>query len=355
MSMPDVVAADAPGRVNLIGEHTDYHQGYVLPTTIPIRTRVELRGRSDTRIHAVSTAYSGSSVEYRLGHEAADGSWGDYVKGTTFALARRGVELAGFDVHIASDIPAGAGLSSSAALLVALLRGLRALFSLPLGDLDIALVAQAAETEFVGAPVGIMDQMVCSLGQVGAALFIDTRTLGVEVVALPIGLELAVIDSGVTHRHAGGGYVERRGESFAAATALKVSHLRDVGADDERLALLPPPLRNRARHVIGENARVLEAVTALRSNNPATLGRLLNASHASLRDDYDVSTADVDALVELAQRHPAVYGARMTGGGFGGAVIVAMRPGNTDAAQGIAAEYGRLTGRPGVVRTILSA
>jgi galactokinase len=353
--MPDVARADAPGRVNVIGEHTDYHEGYVLPAAIALRTRVGLRKRSDGLVRAASTAYLGSSAEYRLGHEGADGSWADYVKSTTFALARRGAELTGFEVQIDSDVPVGAGLSSSAALLVALLRGLRTLFNLRLTDLEIARVAQGAETDFVGAPVGIMDQMACSLGQVGAALFIDTRTLDVEVVALPIGLELAVIDSGVAHRHADGGYATRRDESFAAAAALGVSHLRDAGSDVlERLATIPPLLRKRASHIVAENARVLEAVEALRSNDPATLGRLFNASHRSLRNDYDVSTPDVDTLVEVAQRDPAVFGARMTGGGFGGAVIVAIEPG-TEAAQRVTAEYVRLTGRPGELITTLSA
>ena len=356
MLMPDVARANAPGRVNLIGEHTDYHEGYVLPATIALRTRVEVHRRSDTRVRATSTAYLGVSAEYRLGAEAACGGWIDYVQGVTFALARRGVELAGFDVYIDSDLPAGAGLSSSAALLVGLLRGLRTLFGLPFDNVDIARIAHAAETDFVGAPVGLMDQTVCSLGQAGTALFIDTRTLRVETLPLPVGLDLAVIDSGITHRHAGGEYQERRLESIQAAAILGVPHLRDVSADDlERHPTLPGLLHRRARHVISENARVLEAVVALRSNDLVLLGRLLIASHASLRDDYQVSTPDVDTLVEVAQRNPAVYGARLTGGGFGGAVIVALKSGSTSAAIDIAVEYSRITGQRGVVLTTLRA
>ena len=356
MPMPDVAIAYAPGRVNLIGEHTDYHEGYVLPATLALRTRVELRRRADSRVRAASTGHVAVPVEYRVGEEVADGSWGDYVQSVTFALARRGIDVAGFDADIDSDVPIGAGLSSSAALLVALLRGLRTLLSLPLDDLELARIAHIAETDFVKAPVGVMDQMVCSLGRAGAALFIDTRDLRIETLPLPVSLEFAVIDSGIAHRHAGGGYVQRRRESFDAAARLGVSYLRDVNVDGlARLATLPAPLDRRARHIVMENARVLEAVAALRSSDLVALGRLFNASHSSLRDDYQVSTPEVDILVELAQHHRAVYGARMTGGGFGGAVVVAMKSGSRDAARDIATEYGRITGQPGAVVTTLTA
>ena len=353
--MPDVATANAPGRINLIGEHTDYHEGYVLPATVALRTRVELRRRSDARVHAASTAHLGVSADYRLGEEVADGSWRDYVQAVTVALARRGIELAGFDVSIDSDVPPGAGLSSSAALLVALLRGVRTLLSLALDDREIALIAHVAETDFVNAPVGVMDQMVCSLGRPGTALFIDTRSLHTVELPLPAGLLVAVIASGITHRHAAGGYRERRRESFEAAASLGVSHLRDLSvADLGRLSTLPATLQRRARHVVTENARVLEAVEALRASDLAGLGRLFNASHSSLRDDYQVSTPEVDLLVEVAQRHPAVYGARMTGGGFGGAVAVALQSGSTSAAEEIAVEYRRVAGEPGAVLTTLN-
>ena len=273
--MPDVATANAPGRINLIGEHTDYHEGYVLPATVALRTRVELRRRSDARVHATSTAHLGVSADYRLGDEVADGSWRDYVQAVTVALARRGIELAGFDVSIDSDVPPGAGLSSSAALLVALLRGVRTLLSLALDDREIALIAHVAETDFVNAPVGVMDQMVCSLGRPGTALFIDTRSLHTVELPLPAGLLVAVIASGITHRHAAGGYRERRRESFEAAASLGVSHLRDLSvADLGRLSTLPATLQRRARHVVTENARVLEAVEALHASDLAGLPSL---------------------------------------------------------------------------------
>jgi galactokinase len=356
MSMPDQAAAEAPGRVNLIGEHTDYHEGLVLPAVIDRWTRIRLVKRADTRVRASSNAHGASPAEYQLGGEAAGRGWVDYIQGVTVALMRQGVVLTGFDLDVDSDIPLGAGVSSSAALTVAVLRGLRVLFGLPLDDRAVATVARAAETDFVGAPVGIMDQMACSLGRMGEALFIDTRTLGVERVRMPDSLEFAVIDSGVTHQHAGGGYAERRRESFEAASLLGVSHLRNLDLQDvPRLSTLPTRLARRARHVITENARVLAAMDALRSDDPLRLGELFTASHASLRDDYEVSTPEVDTLAEIAQESRSVYGARMTGGGFGGAVVIAADRGSRAVMEEIIAAYTATTGRRGALLAIVSA
>jgi galactokinase len=248
-------------------------------------------------------------------------------------------------------VPVGAGLSSSAALTVSLFRALRAALHLAIDDVEIARLSQRVETDFVGVPIGIMDQMACSLGQEHEALFIDTRSLGVQRIPLPASIELIVIDSGVTHQHAGGGYVQRKRESFEAAASLGVPFLRDAPPDALRRldALAPVPAR-RARHVITENQRVLEAVDALRQGDVARLGRLLDASHASLRDDYEVSTDAIDALVTLGQQDPDVYGARMTGGGFGGAVVMLGRRGHaSEAAERIATIYARTTGLHGSV------
>jgi galactokinase len=353
--MADAISAEAPGRVNLIGEHTDYHHGFVLPTLIPQRTRVRLQARADRRVRAVSAATG--AAEYELGHETRHGSWIDYLQGVTAALAARAVDIGGFDIAIESDIPVGAGVSSSAALTVALLRGLRALFAFPLDDVALAVVARAAETDFVGAPVGVMDQMACSVGRRGEALFLDTRTLAFERVPLPPSVEFVVIDSGVSHQHAGGGYGTRRRESFDAAAALGIEYLRDANPDTVQatLASLPPVLARRARHVISENQRVLDAVAALRAGDGATLGRLFTASHRSLRDDYEVSVPAVDRLVEIANQHEATYGARMTGGGFGGAVVVAMKAGSATAAAAIVAEYDASGATSGSLRAIVSA
>jgi galactokinase len=261
------------------------------------------------------------------------------------------LKLQGFSVSIDSDVPVGAGVSSSAALTVALLRALRSALQLAIDDLEIARLSQRVETEFVGVPVGIMDQMACSLGRQNEALFIDTRTLAIERIPLPASIELIVIDSGITHQHAGGGYAARKRESFEAATSLGAAWLRDIPIDQlRRIEALATEPAKRARHVITENDRVLGAVKALRGGDVVRLGELLSASHASLRDDYDVSTGEIDILVALAQQDPDVYGARMTGGGFGGAVVMLARRGrSSDAAKRIADAYTRRTGLHGSV------
>jgi galactokinase len=348
--MPEVVVAEAQGRVNLIGEHTDYHEGFVLPTLIPQRTRVRVTRRDDRRIRAFSSSLE-TTEEYEAGRERPGRGWLDYVQGVTSLLAREGHEVPGFDLEIDSTVPVGAGVSSSAALTVSLLRSLRTLLTIDLGDAALAKVAQAVEAEFVGAPVGIMDQMIVSVGRDGQALILDTRTLEYEALSLLPGWELIVIDSGVTHQHAGGGYVTRRQESFAAAALLGVRVLRDVSvADLPRLAGLPPLLARRARHVITENQRVLDAAAALRRGDVPALGPLFAQSQVSMRDDYEITIPDVDALVAIAQRHPAVTAARMTGGGFGGAVVMlACARTATEAARDILGEYIRTRHQPAAV------
>jgi galactokinase len=247
--------------------------------------------------------------------------------------------VSGFDAVIASHVPVGSGLSSSAALEVSLLRALRDAFALDVTDLALAKIGRAAETDFVGAPIGIMDQMASSLADAKNALFIDTRTLAYERVPLPAGVEIAVLDSGIAHDHAAGDYRTRRGECERAAALLGVRELRDV-EDVARTASLPSPLDRRARHVVTENARVLDAVQAMRDDDAVRLGRLFDLSHVSLRDDFEVSVPGVDRLVELAQAHPDVLGARMTGGGFGGAIVALVREGRArEAAASIARAY----------------
>ena len=338
------VTASAPGRVNLIGEHTDYHEGFVLPTVLPHRTVATIRRRSDGLVTACSDRVDEPGGEYLLGREQQGRGWLDYVQGITAVLTARGWHVGGFDLRLTSRVPIGAGVSSSAALEVSVLRALREAFTLPLGDVDLARVAQAVETEFVGVPIGIMDQMASSLGAEGHALFLDTRTLHYLRVPLP-PVDLVVIESGVTHRHAGGGYADRRNDSFAAAELLGVKCLRDVGVDGlARIDGLTPVLARRARHIITENQRVLDAVAALEAGDLPRLGDLFNASHASMRDDYEVSTPAVDVLVSLGQEHPDIYGARLTGGGFGGAVVMLARRGTgRRAADAVRHEYQQAT------------
>jgi len=325
------VVAEAPGRVNLIGEHTDYHQGFVLPTVIPQSTRVYLVARSDRTVRASSREMPGEAAEsvFVIGAETVTHTWLDYIQGVTFALRTVTTTLPGFDVRVESDVPLGSGLSSSAALEVSLMRGLRQLYDLRFDDVELARIAQRVETEFVGAPVGIMDQMVCSLGRPREALFLDTRTLAYEQVPIPPAAELVVINSGVRHQHAGGEYATRRRESFEAAARLGVDYLRDVTVKDlSRINTLPDTLARRARHIVTENQRVQDTVRALAAGDLVTVGALFYTSHASMRDDYDVSTPEVDALVELAKAEADVYGARLTGGGFGGSVVMLARAGS---------------------------
>jgi galactokinase len=343
---------EAPGRVNLIGEHTDYNGGYVLPVTIPQRTRVEIALREDRAVRAWSASFPEEEArEYSIGAETPGRGWLDYIQGITWALRKEGFRLRGFDARITSSVPLGGGLSSSASLEIAMLRALRGALGLSLSDLAIAKAAHRAETEFVGAPVGIMDQIVCSLGTESTALFLDTRGLLTESLPLPESIELGVIDSGVRHSHAGGEYRVRRAECEEAARRLGVESLRDLeGSSPARWEDLEEPLNRRVRHVVTENDRVLKTVEALRSGNTRLLGELLCASHRSLRDDYEVSIPELDLLVELAREESAILGARLTGGGFGGCVVLVGRAGTTrEAAERIARLYRERTGLPGEV------
>jgi galactokinase len=269
------------------------------------------------------------------------------VQGCTQALAADGHPLGGFDVAIVSSVPLGSGLSSSAALEVAVLRGLRELFGLALGDVRLAQLGQRAENDFVGAPVGLMDQMAASLADERTALFLDTRSIQYETVPLPPGAGLVVINSGVAHNHASGDYRTRRAECERAAGLLGVALLRELGTDAlDRVRDLPDPLNRRARHVITENQRVLDAVAAMRDADMPRLGRLFHDSHVSQRDDYAVSVAEIDLLVSLAMDDPRVFGARLTGGGFGGSIVALVRDADAVEVSGaVASAYAAQSGR----------
>jgi len=342
------VHVHAPGRVNLIGEHTDYNGGYVLPTVIPQRTAVELAPRQDHLVRAWSASVGARRPEeYRLGAERKRGAWVDYVQGATWVLASEGFALGGADVAVRSEVPLGSGLSSSAALLVAVLRAFREARGLDVEDVVLARLAKKAENDFVGAPVGIMDQMAVTLASDGQALFLDTRSLAYRLVPMPRDADLIVLNSGVAHNHAKGDYRTRRAECEQAAERLGVAQLRDLNpADLGRIMQLPDPLGRRARHVVTEDERVLAAVRAMEVGDLAELGRLFYASHDSMRDDYEVSIPEIDVLVDLARDERDVFGARLTGGGFGGSVVMLARKG---AARGVASRvasaYASRTGR----------
>ncbi len=346
-----VVTADAPGRVNLIGEHTDYNGGFVLPTPIPQRCHLHLTPRADSAVRAASRNAGGGIAEYRLGEERAGRGWLDFVQGVTHILRAEGHSIRGFEAFIDSEVPLGSGLSSSAALDVSLMRALRAAFDLRLDAVTIARLGQRVENQFVGAQVGIMDPMACSLGREGTALFLDSRSLKHELVSLPAEADLVVINSGLSHQHSAGDYNMRRTECERACTMLGVPQLRDLGeADLPSVKTLPEPLNRRARHVITENARVLAAVEALRAGALQRLGELFFASHVSQRDDYEVSIPEIDLLVELARADGAVYGARLTGGGFGGSIVILAHLGEGAAvAERMASAYAARTGRQATV------
>jgi galactokinase len=323
------VAAFAPGRANLIGEHTDYNEGFVLPAAIDRGVAIAARRvPGDTfTLHALDLGERCSFSRPRFERDPRH-PWADYFKGVLWALSGRGFEIPTCEAAITGDLPRGAGLSSSAAYEVATALVLRALGKLALSSLDVAKLAREAENGFVGVASGIMDQMASTFGAAGCALLLDCRSLAHQTVEIPPGLALVVAASGVHHQLATSAYNQRRAECEEGVRILSslragVRSLRDVEPEDEArfFPKLPPVIRQRCRHVVSENARVLETVKALRAGDTTRLKTLLAASHFSLRDDYQVSCPELDVLVDLALGHPACHGARLTGAGFGGSTI----------------------------------
>ena len=337
------VISEAPGRVNLIGEHTDYSGGFVLPTVIPQTTAVAVAASDDAsaRIWSAAVPDTEQHAQFLVGSEAPTGTWVDYVQGAAAVLRADGHRLSGFDAVIRSAVPLGSGLSSSASLTVAVLRALRGLFGLAFDDVALAALARRIETDFIGIPIGVMDPITCALGAAGHALFLDTQHLSWRLVRMPPTAEFAVINSGISHSHATGGYRDRRRECDAATEALGLHALRDLpAAEFARLDALPDVLRRRARHIVSENARVLAAVEALEQHDVARLGVLMNASHESLRADYEVSIPEIDRMVAIARTQHGVLGARITGGGFVGSIVVLTQAG---AAARVAAAVAQAT------------
>lgn len=316
----------APGRVNLIGEHTDYNDGFVLPVAIDRTALAAAALRSDGVLRCWSRQMDGT-VEApldQIGPHSASG-WSAYLQGAAWALMQRGLHLRGADVMVDSDVPAGAGLSSSAALIGVVAMALAELHGADLSRTELALVGQEAEWRMTGTPVGVMDHMVCMLGRAGHALFLDARSMGHELVPVDLArneLALVVIDTGVAHRLADGAYAERREACEEAARVLGLAALRDASVEGLEAARdrLGDVLFRRARHVVSENGRVLEATALLRDGKPGSLGPLLAQSHASLRDDFEVSVPELDVAVSAAEDAGAL-GARLTGAGFGGSAL----------------------------------
>ena len=317
--------ARAPGRVNLLGEHTDYNDGFVLPTAIPQSTTVHLGFSLDAQHHFYSQELD--ELVSISDHDSTPQGFASYIFGCIRLLEQEGHTIPPVNLHLRSAVPIGSGLSSSAALEVATLRGLRALLKLPIDDVRIAQIGQQAEIQYAGVQCGIMDQMASSLADTEHMLFLDTRTLERQVMPFPAGAEVLIIDSGVPRTLAGSGYNQRRAECEEAALLLGVQALRDV-SDPQAVETLPEPLRRRARHVITENNRVLEVLEGVSTQR---FGELMNASHTSLRDDYEVSVTALDTLVTMLQETPGVFGARLTGAGFGGACVALVASGQARA------------------------
>jgi galactokinase len=318
----------APGRVNLIGEHTDYNDGLALPLGIAQRTRVAVRRRADQRLCLRSLQAGQHELSLAQLAPGQVSGWAAYVGGVAWAALQAGAAATGLDVLLDSDVPMGAGLSSSAALECACLLAMAELWGFERSRLELARLAQRAETEFAGVPCGLMDQLASLHARSGHALMVDFRALTIEPVPLPLdaaGLCLVVIDTRAPHELARGEYAERRRACASAASALGLASLRDASLP--QLARLDPASvdARRARHVVRENARVSEAFGVLRQRRPlAALGPLLTASHASLRDDFEVTVPHLDVAAASAEAAGAL-GARMVGGGFGGSVIALCR------------------------------
>ncbi len=317
------VLVRAPGRVNLIGEHTDYNDGFVLPMAIDRQISIALRRRVDARVVVHALDY-GETVEFSLDQIAhAAHGWAEYLKGVACVLRDSAPALIGWEGVVGGDVPRGAGLSSSAALELATLRAFAIVSDLPWRPAEMARLGQRVENEWIGVRSGIMDQTIIALGRKDHALLIDCRSLDVEPAAIPAGVSVVVLDTSTRRGLVESAYNERRSQCEVAARAFGVAALRDVAAPTfaTRSATLDPIARRRARHVIGENGRTLEAAAALRAGDVERVGRLMNAGHASLRDDFEVTNAALDAIVSLAQRQHGCFGARMTGAGFGGCAV----------------------------------
>jgi galactokinase len=350
---PPALVVRAPGRVNLIGEHTDYNDGFVLPMAIDRAVWIALRPRSDCQVVVRSVNFD-QTVDFPLEDIRHGGAaWGEYVKGVAWALREAGFALRGWDGVAGGDVPIGAGLSSSAAMETATARAFAAASGFPWHPGAMAQVGRRAENDWVGVSSGIMDQMVSAGGRAGHALLIDCRSLKAEAVPLPAGTAVMVLDTATRRGLVGSAYNERRAQCQVAARLFGERALRDVSparfrAQEHRL---DDVTRRRARHVITENERTLLAAEAMRRGDAATLGALVDASHSSLRDDFDVSSRELNVMVECARQQEGCWGARLTGAGFGGcAVALVAAEASASFAAEVATRYGRATGLQAAIR-----
>lgn len=339
---PPAILVRAPGRVNLIGEHTDYNDGFVLPMAIERAVWLAARPRPDRTVRVYSTDYDETADFDLAALDKGGPAWSEYLKGTAWALADAGHDLKGWEGTLGSDVPIGAGLSSSAALELATARTLAAVADLPWDPAVMAKLAQRAENRWVGVNCGIMDQMISAAGREGHAVLIDCRSLATSRVPLPEGTVVVILDTATRRGLVDSAYNERRSHCEAAAAGFGVPALRDVTPEGlaVRIEELDGLTARRARHVVTENARTVAAADAMRAGDAAELGALMDASHVSLRDDFEVSSDALDVMVEIARARPGCLGARMTGAGFGGCAVALVE---ADAAAGfetaVASEY----------------
>lgn len=336
----------APGRVNLIGEHTDYNDGFVLPCAINHGTVVAARKRDDMRVRVVASDLGNAIDEFGLDEPIVprtDASWANYVRGSIKHLQAHGVALRGADLALAGDVPQGAGLSSSASLEVAVIQSFKTLYELDdLHATDMALIAQAAENQFVGCACGIMDQLISARGVEGHALLIDCRSLGSTTVPVPSGIAVMIVHSLVRRGLVGSEYNLRRQQCEAAARHFGVKALRDVSLleFESQAVHLDPIVRRRARHVITENQRTLDTAKALDIGDMREVGRLMAKSHDSMRHDFEITVPPVDHLVQILQDVIGeAGGARMTGGGFGGCAVALLPHARVDEAREAVARH----------------
>jgi len=337
----------SPGRVNIIGEHTDYNDGFVLPMALNFSTWIALRPRGDQRV-LVRALDKGEVLEFDLNDfEKGSGGWREYITGVAWALQDAGHTLKGWEGVISGDVPIGAGLSSSAALELTLARAFALVSDLEWDPAQMSLICQKAENQWVGINSGVMDQMISASGEEGFALMIDCRNLNTKQVPLPKNTQLVILDTATRRGLVDSAYNERRAQCEAVVCHFDVKALRDINPEQlqEKAGILDLTLYRRAQHVISENQRVLEAVKALNLGDAAGLGSLMNQSHASMRDDFEISREEMDQMVTIAQSQPGCYGARMTGGGFGGCAVALVAEDKVERFQKtVSKQYREKTG-----------
>ncbi|ELO1772909.1 galactokinase [Vibrio fluvialis] len=341
----------APGRVNLIGEHTDYNDGFVLPCAINYQTVVAASKRDDNRVRIIAVDYANAQDEFALDvpiEFQADKMWANYIRGVVKFLLERGYALSGADIAVSGNVPQGAGLSSSAALEVVIGQTFKELFALDISQAEVALNGQQAENQFVGCNCGIMDQLISAEGRENHALLIDCRSLETQAVSMPEDMAIVIINSNKQRGLVDSEYNTRRQQCEEAARIFGVKALRDVTIEEftRRQGELSEVVAKRARHIITENDRTLAAADALRANDMATMGQLMAASHASMRDDFEITVKEVDTLVEIVKAVIGEQGGvRMTGGGFGGCVVALVPPALVnDVKVAIEQQYQAATG-----------